>query len=307
MSTEHTIICGGIGAANRDPGGGMLPLNLWPGPGREVNVELKIEKLQERLRRTVPPQFDDLLEIAAYVYCADQMVSRGGMDVDTFGAHWRRHFRFHIPVREVDLWRSGPVGVALTELLEFLSDDRYDFEFYPATEAPGIQLYLGLDGGSAGWGEADQVMLFSGGLDSLAGAVDECVGQKRRLVLVNHQSTPKFSVKHRELVGLLTQTAEASAPIHLRVEVNKKGLESKEHTQRARSFLYSAVGATVAMMLGRRGVRFYENGVVSLNLPVCAQVVGSRATRTTHPRVLAGMQRLFTLLAGEAFTVENPF
>jgi hypothetical protein len=47
--------------------------------------------------------------------------------------------------------------------------------------------------------------------------------------------------------------------------------------------------------------------VVSLNLPVCAQVVGGRATRTTHPRVLAGFQNLLSLLAGEMFTVENPF
>ena len=40
-------------------------------------------------------------------------------------------------------------------------------------------------------------------------------------------------------------------------------------------------------------LRFYENGVVSMNLPMSAQVVGTRATRTTHPRVLAGFEQLF--------------
>jgi hypothetical protein len=44
-----------------------------------------------------------------------------------------------------------------------------------------------------------------------------------------------------------------------------------------------------------------------MNLPVCAQVVGSRATRTTHPRVLAGFEKLFSLVAGSRFRVENPF
>ena len=39
-------------------------------------------------------------------------------------------------------------------------------------------------------------------------------------------------------------------------------------------------------MLGLNRVHFYENGIISLNLPVCAQVVGGRATRTTHPRVM---------------------
>ena len=74
-----------------------------------------------------------------------------------------------------------------------------------------------------------------------------------------------------------------------------------------RSFLYVSIGATVAQMLGQRNVRFYENGVVSLNLPVSAQVVGSRATRTTHPRVLEDFGKLIGLVAGSTFTVENPF
>jgi hypothetical protein len=60
-------------------------------------------------------------------------------------------------------------------------------------------------------------------------------------------------------------------------------------------------------MLGLNRMRFYENGVVSLNLPPSAQVVGSRATRTTHPQVLNGFSKLLTELAGKTFKVENPF
>ena len=63
----------------------------------------------------------------------------------------------------------------------------------------------------------------------------------------------------------------------------------------------------VATSFGLDGVRFYENGVVSLNLPVCAQVLGGRASRTTHPQTLARMQSLFSLILGRPFRVENPF
>lgn len=49
-------------------------------------------------------------------------------------------------------------------------------------------------------------------------------------------------------------------------------------------------------MLNLKSVRFYENGVISLNLPVCAQVVGGRATRTTHPRVMRGFQDIVSLV-----------
>ena len=59
--------------------------------------------------------------------------------------------------------------------------------------------------------------------------------------------------------------------------------------------------------MGFDSLRFYENGVVSLNLPVNAQVIGSRATRTTHPRTLTGFQKLFSLLGNTPFIVENPF
>ena len=51
----------------------------------------------------------------------------------------------------------------------------------------------------------------------------------------------------------------------------------------------------------------YENGVVSLNLPISAQLIGARATRTTHPMVINGFNELFSMLMGKPFKVENPF
>jgi hypothetical protein len=47
--------------------------------------------------------------------------------------------------------------------------------------------------------------------------------------------------------------------------------------------------------------------VVSLHLPVCAQVLGGRASRTTHPQALWRMQSLFSRLLGQPFHIENPF
>jgi hypothetical protein len=88
--------------------------------------------------------------------------------------------------------------------------------------------------------------------------------------------------------------AAANAPLHVNVRVNKDKDLGKEYTQRTRSFLFAALGFTVARMVGTSNLRFYENGVVSLNLPVCAQVIGGRATRTTHPRVLVEMAELFS-------------
>ena len=82
---------------------------------------------------------------------------------------------------------------------------------------------------------------------------------------------------------------------------------AREYTQRARSFLYAALAATVASVLGHDRIRFFENGVTSLNLPIAPQLVGGRASRTTHPQSLHGFARLFSELLGQPFGVENPF
>jgi hypothetical protein len=49
------------------------------------------------------------------------------------------------------------------------------------------------------------------------------------------------------------------------------------------------------------------NGVVSLNLPAVGQVVGARATRTTHPQALAGFRRVLAAVLRQPFALDNPF
>jgi hypothetical protein len=67
------------------------------------------------------------------------------------------------------------------------------------------------------------------------------------------------------------------------------------------------LGAAVAYMLGLNGIRFYENGIVSSNLPISKQVVGGRASRSTHPKALDGFSKLLSSLFEMEFIVENPF
>lgn len=149
--------------------------------------------------------------------------------------------------------------------------------------------------------------MFSGGLDSLAGTLEKIMVQKSRIVLVTHESTSKNAKVLHDLSSAVAAKAGSARPLHLRVRANKEKALGRDYTQRTRSFLFAAFGATVGRMLGVEDLCFFENGIVSLNLPVSAQVVGSRATRTTHPKVLRGFQHLFSLLAAEEMRVSNPF
>nr|WP_235789477.1 7-cyano-7-deazaguanine synthase [Ruegeria alba] len=59
-------------------------------------------------------------------------------------------------------------------------------------------------------------------------------------------------------------------------------------------------------MSGKDRFSFYENGVVSINLPLAGDVVGGRATRTTHPKVLRGLEQLFSLIQDREIRIQTP-
>jgi len=305
MATKRNILCGYASASGLPEGAGEpLRLQLW---GSERNVTLSLHDISKHMLQNVPPRFVDLLEIATYVYCADQAITRGGNDVDMFGHNWRRRFFFRIAVREPDFWMQSTVLKTLSETLGFLSDDEYTFDFVPLDNGPPLQRYLEFSDGIS-LGDIKEVLLFSGGLDSLAGAVKESVVNRRKVILVTHVSTTKLQKRLETLNDLLKQKATPIVPIHIPVTIQKKdSCPTREYTQRSRSFLYAALTITVAEMVGLSRVAYCENGVTSLNLPLSAQVVGAKATRTTHPRVLSGFSTLASLVSQREFEVENKF
>jgi hypothetical protein len=306
MSNERGILCGDAdwpaqGHGSKEP----VRLRL---SGGQQNVNLRIQDISKRLAANISKGFLDLMEIAAYIYCADQAVTRGGKTDKGVGTKWRRHLRFHIAVRQPDIWNSPAISECLSNTLGFLSDDFYSFTFAKLKSPPSLEQYF------EGMGDPnlqpEEVVLYSGGLDSLSGAVREAVIEKKRALLVSHRTAPKILTKQRDLFNqLFVQLAFDTNPVptHIPVWITKKGAWGAEYTQRTRSFLYTALGATLAHLFGLPRIRMYENGIVSLNLPISAQLIGARASRTTHPQVLKGFGDLVSLITEKPFQVENPF
>ena len=307
MAEQRLILCGpGVPAAPGRAWAGVPALSLELGK-RRGDVHLDISRITRRMGENLPPEVTDLLEIAAYVYVADQAVRRGGSKEFEYGQRWRRHFRFEVPVRQPRVWCNRRVTGALQETLSFLSGDDYEFRFRQHENPPRLESYL-FDGvGNDSGTDFEEVLLFSGGLDSLGGAVEEVLVGKRRVVLVSHRPVNHVYRRQCDLVQGLRDVLVGGrpSPLHVAVEVNKGRPYDRDVAQRARSFLFAAVAAMVARLCGLRRIRFYENGVTSLNLPPTPAVVGSRASRTTHPRVLTGFRHLFSALFQTDFAVEN--
>jgi hypothetical protein len=139
---EHLVLCGDVKHAGGQP---ALRLALR---GSSANITLKIEDISKKLVRIIPGLLIDLIEIATYVFCADQAISRGGEAQQGMGADWRREFRFVIPVRNPGNWNRRGVSEALCSTLSFLSDDNYTFEFEKAAHPVPFQSCLEFSGDS---------------------------------------------------------------------------------------------------------------------------------------------------------------
>jgi len=302
--TDAVILCG-----DAKPDG---PLS----PDREVislklhrpnaNATLKIRDIHDRLASNISNRLIDLLEIAAYVYVADQSVGRGSPNAVDFGDSWRRRLSFHIPVRDLGFWSQSTVCSSLIDTLTFLSDDEFNFQFLSFNKPPPIQEYLELGTGCEDL-KPETVMLFSGGLDSLGGLIREVLDEKRPTVLVSHRSTPKTFGPVEDLLTQFRSKCPPERLCHVPVWIYKGAKLTRAFEQRTRSFLYSALATVVARIFELDRIKFYENGITSFNLPIAEQVIGSKATRTTHPRVLNDFSKLYSLIADADFQVLAPF
>jgi 7-cyano-7-deazaguanine synthase in queuosine biosynthesis len=298
---ERLVLCGGAKRPGRES---TLRLAL---NGRPQNITLKLEDISKRLVKNVPDLLIDLIEIATYVYCADQATSRGGEAQVGMGSAWRRSFHFVIPVRNPNHWSNRKVLEPLCDTLSFLSEDDYTFEFEKAANPVPLDKYLELSGDDAAAFKADEVVLFSGGLDSLSGAIEELAAGTKNVALVSHRSSSKIFDYQKQLVAELKHRFPKRL-MHVPVLVTRQEpLRVQEHTQRSRSFLYTSLACVVAQLFGNVRIRFFENGVVSINLPISEQVVGARATRTTHPLVLERFREFFSAAVGKSIEVGNPF
>lgn len=303
---EHVVLCGG----EARPDGLRAPcveLDVSPTAPHDRQVKLDAERISLQLVDELPDALADALEVATYVFVADRLIRRGSNASKRIGTDWQRRIRFRIPVRRLDLWTRDDVREALTDLLTFLSEDRLVFEFSRATRPVAPEPSLGFRDRAAQKIRPDQVILFSGGLDSLAGVCEAVVGAGNSAILVTHKSSKTIASRQDALAEALASRTRSGQLLYAPLWVQRGAIKPMEHSQRLRSFLFATLGMTYARMFGLDTVHFYENGITSFNLPIAEHVVGTRASRTTHPRVLNRAGRLFTLLLDKPVAFSNPY
>jgi 7-cyano-7-deazaguanine synthase in queuosine biosynthesis len=230
----------------------------------------------------------DLVEVATAVLLADRLVrrTRGGP----------RSMTLRLGVRRPKAWREAEP--LLQHALADLTGDHFAFVFRqgPVREPPPHEhkpLCL------------DRVALFSGGLDSGAGAA--FLAQEPR----ETGFVTQYSSGIRSHEALLRDIIERYAPgrraAHASFFIQPSGSLARrmhENTRRSRSFLFVSLALATAYGASAREVCVCENGPLALNLPLSAAMT---PTRHAHGQFLLNMERLAGGLFGVPIHVGNPF
>lgn len=243
----------------------------------------------------------DLLTISSTILAADRASERGLRE------QYNRKISLEVVVHNVD--RFYPRLLELRRIIAFLSKDLWAISLRQSTAPP---IWGALDDRKcSGKSESGSVLLFSGGLDSLAAAVE--FGAKEDLLLVSHvtrnrntdeaQKKLASKLKKKKLV-----TAHVQVFVSSRNDTSTAFVHDVESSQRTRSIVFLTLGAIVARRRGRHKLIYMaENGQMAIHLPLSAARIGAFSTSTAHPQVLELMTSFLSSVMGVSLKLENPY
>lgn len=269
---------------------------FWSPRGEASSMETSIGPRVEELG-LVPALHVDFVRLAVLVFLVDRSVLR---ERGT-GFRWDRELELIVPVSDPAAWSTA--AGELAHHLHVLTGDWWTLQF--EKERPRKK------GKVAEVDATDIVCLFSGGADSLAGAIAAHAKTGSPPVFVSHWDFSALSKVQSDLVGRLAKLWGAS-PVHHRIEVTRRGHQvgsakkfPNEKSRRSRSILFVALGLAAA---AARGAELWvsENGFTSINPPLSPERRGSLTTRTTNPSFLDGLADTLRGI-GLAVQIVTPF
>lgn len=260
-------------------------------------AEINVNMLSYFVGR-VPMVATSFLYFSSIIYAIDRSISREKHSIDG----WSREIDvvMKIPCHEV----FDALKNQIIQLLSYLTGDYWTLSFQ---STPPVELIKYND--SDFFDNISQVNLFSGGLDSLIGAIDFMSQYPdRKLFLASHYDSdmpgPR-SDQEKLLRHLATKYNNQFVVFPKRHSVRIISQLSAETTCRSRSLMFVAIALQIAEYC-KTSIVIPENGSVSLNYPLSSSRRSSCSTRTTHPIVIHQLRDLFSSI-GLSVNIDNPY
>jgi len=250
----------------------------------------------------------DFLLFSVLIYNIDRFVNRNIFSLEG----WTREIEVtNMPMIHLNEFQQ--VKNKLDDAISFLTGDIWNINY---CQSGGI-LYQPKED-IMNWGDInvfEQVSLFSGGLDSLIGVIDELerMPQNRKLLLISHKDLGKEGVDQDSIMTIFSRQqlyGDKYAQVQTSVGIGKKDMGrriAKESTFRSRSLLFIGMGIYAAHKIGRNvPLIIPENGTIALNIPLMPSRRSACSTRTTHPTFMNRLQNILLEL-GITNLMHNPY
>lgn len=253
----------------------------------EVALNIEYRNLFEFTKRQEGTAFD-LFVIASLVYGIDILLPREKFGFDG----WSREIEVTFPVDAPAIFENGKD--ALEKTLNFLTGDIWNISFEKRIIKQLYRCGKKQKVFSDNYRMSHKVVnLFSGGMDSLIGAINQLHNSADRVCLVSHTDSMFKGAKsdQEDILKVLRQNYRHYHYLPTRVDMDKHNLNGdkydKETTLRSRSFLFLSMAVLVANSIdATMPVHIPENGTISLNYPLTPSRRSTCSTRTTHPHFL---------------------
>jgi 7-cyano-7-deazaguanine synthase in queuosine biosynthesis len=268
------------------------------------------ETIDRRFGHALDALLADWVDLALACYLADRLATRKPARLSQSGKHWSRTLNITLPVRRLDRW-SDEIQASLSRLLSFLTDDSWKFDFVQretGMRTAELQRFLF----PFEHGSPTRVALYSGGLDSFAGAAQTLreSPEYNYIFVSGVTNTRQQGAQRAQLNQLRLKTSAHICHVAIPYGLHWAGINAErkeESSQRTRGFLFLTLGAVSAIAAGTKELFLYENGVGAINLPYDGTQVGTYNSRATHPSTLLRTEDFIKGLTGQEFSIVNPF
>lgn len=269
---------------------------------KEVTVGLTVDdqNFQYRVQQEFPSIIADLIDLAVAIHATDRLTFQSLQQEQT-------HICVVLPVRHPELLNTTSFQDKLSSLLEWVTGSRWLFDFHKRLDSGRVVEQQPLLSSAEHY--VDEVTLWSGGLDALAGLYTRLKKSHEASFMLFGTGSNENTLARQEHVF---QELQPSFPNRLNlcrvpIRFSESSLHKKNKISRARGVVFMLLGAACAYLMGQRVLHLYENGIGAINLPYRKSAVGLDHSRSVHPLTLLKVSDIISELLGEKFKVQNPF
>ncbi|MBW4659416.1 MAG: 7-cyano-7-deazaguanine synthase [Drouetiella hepatica Uher 2000/2452] len=265
-----------------------------------VGIAIDDSGFRYRLQQEFPSIIADLIDLAVAIHAADRLTFQNLRQEQT-------RLCVVLPVRHPELLNATSFQDKLSSLLEWATGSRWLFNFHKRSDSERIIEQQPLISSTEPY--VSEVILWSGGLDALAGLYTRLkTNCEASFMLFGTGSNDNNFDRQKQVFKALQHSCPNRLNLcQIPIRFSDSSLHQKNKISRARGIVFMLLGAACAYLMGQRILYLYENGIGAINLPYRKSAIGLDHSRSVHPLTLLKVGDIISELLGEEFKVQNPF